>query len=386
MTDYSPQMDRIKAARSLDEIRAIANAFPAKAQGEGAIFYSGWIGNVRSEVVAKELSRKTGVPIINDTARAEFLSTKSVERGIQESAKRIFMARGENLELAKHSSENLLYGEGKAPPGSPISVQHSLWGQASREFVVSAHGPVTVVATTANAERVLAQVEVTTALQSTRITTLAGHPLSHVQAIHAKGGIAASLHEVQAQFVNASTRGIFVLPDNFGVTPSQISVSREFASALNLDASKFVGEQALAEAGFVRASLSPTVGVAPLPASADIAIHGEFFSKVARGLGAVGAVAMAYDAHSTAEQYEALSAQGNAFGADALLHRYEGRTAGGFLGGFGAGAAYGLAAGSETGRRCRWRGRRVCRREDRHDGERAPGQSSDWHGRSDLRL
>jgi hypothetical protein len=56
-----------------------------------------------------------------------------------------------------------------------------------------------------------------------------------------------------------------------------------------------------------------------------------------------------YDGLTTAEQYQALNAQGNQFGADALLRRYEGRTAGGVLGGVAAGAGYGLLAGSETG-------------------------------------
>lgn len=56
-----------------------------------------------------------------------------------------------------------------------------------------------------------------------------------------------------------------------------------------------------------------------------------------------------YDGLTTAEQYQALSAQGNQFGADALLRRYEGRTAGGVLGGVAAGAGYGLLVGSETG-------------------------------------
>ena len=65
--------------------------------------------------------------------------------------------------------------------------------------------------------------------------------------------------------------------------------------------------------------------------------------------GVAGVGFAAYDAYTTAEQYLALSAQGNQFGADALLHRYEGRTAGGVLGGFGAGLAYGAAAGSESG-------------------------------------
>lgn len=61
------------------------------------------------------------------------------------------------------------------------------------------------------------------------------------------------------------------------------------------------------------------------------------------------AVLTAYDAYTTAEKYQALSAQGNEFGADALLRRYEGRTAGGFLGSLAAGATYGFVAGSETG-------------------------------------
>lgn len=63
----------------------------------------------------------------------------------------------------------------------------------------------------------------------------------------------------------------------------------------------------------------------------------------------VAAVTALYDGYTTAEQYQALSAQGNRFGADALLRRYEGRTAGGVLGGVAAGAGYGLLAGSETG-------------------------------------
>ena len=66
-------------------------------------------------------------------------------------------------------------------------------------------------------------------------------------------------------------------------------------------------------------------------------------------LGVAAVVGAGYDAYTTAEQYQSLSAQGNTFGADALLHRYEGRTAGGVLGGFGAGVAYGAAAGSESG-------------------------------------
>lgn len=48
-------------------------------------------------------------------------------------------------------------------------------------------------------------------------------------------------------------------------------------------------------------------------------------------VGVTAALGTLYDGYTTAEQYQALSAQGNQFGADALLHRYEGRTAGGVL-------------------------------------------------------
>ncbi|MGS1121006.1 hypothetical protein ACFCQI_07335 [Rhodanobacter sp. FW102-FHT14D06] len=75
MTDYSRQIERIKAAQSLDEIRAVANTNPVQAQGEGAILYSGKVGEVRSEVIAKELAHKTELSIINDTPRARLLGT-----------------------------------------------------------------------------------------------------------------------------------------------------------------------------------------------------------------------------------------------------------------------------------------------------------------------
>jgi hypothetical protein len=94
------------------------------------------------------------------------------------------------------------------------------------------------------------------------------------------------------------------------------------------------------------------VYVKSVPNIPDIAIgieHGALASTLARGAGALGAAAAVGDAYTTAKQYQALSAQSNPFGADALLRRYEGRTAGGLIGGIGAGAAYGFVAGAETG-------------------------------------
>ena len=72
-------------------------------------------------------------------------------------------------------------------------------------------------------------------------------------------------------------------------------------------------------------------------------------SGMVRSVAILGAVAVAGDAYTTAQKYQALSAQGNEFGADTLLRRYEGRTAGGFVGSMAAGATYGFVAGSESG-------------------------------------
>jgi hypothetical protein len=96
-----------------------------------------------------------------------------------------------------------------------------------------------------------------------------------------------------------------------------------------------------------RAVLSEPLAVSETTARGALSTSGvQVAGKV---LGAAGVVAMGYDAYKTTEQYQALSARGNHFGADALLHQYEGRTAGGVVGSIGAGMAYGFVAGSESG-------------------------------------
>ena len=348
MTDYSRQIDRIKAAKSLDELGAVANSFPAEAQGEGGILYSGKVGNIPAEAIAKELAHKTGLPIINDTPRAQFLSYEPVKTAIQDSARRIFEEQGLNAGQSKRAGLDFLYGDTKAPPESPFSVENSLWGQASREFTASVRGPVTVVASAADAERVLGRVEVPTALQSSRITTLAGHPLSQLQDVQVQGGIKASLPEVQTQFIGASTKGIFVLPDNFGAVPSQVAISRELATTLHLDGSKFVGAQALSDAGFIRASVISVVRTATLAPAAEIAPHGGFSPHLGRGLGVLGAVTAAYDATTTAAHVSTLRGQGNTVGARSDIMHFGGRNLGA-LGGAAMGAEIFGTAGAETG-------------------------------------
>jgi hypothetical protein len=64
MTGYSTQIDQIKQAKSLEEIREVARQFSAKAAGEGGILYSRPVGSFSSERIAFELAEETVLPII----------------------------------------------------------------------------------------------------------------------------------------------------------------------------------------------------------------------------------------------------------------------------------------------------------------------------------
>jgi hypothetical protein len=58
VTDYSTQIDQIKQANSLEEIRDVSRQFSAKAIGEGGILYSRPVGSVNSDVIALELAKR----------------------------------------------------------------------------------------------------------------------------------------------------------------------------------------------------------------------------------------------------------------------------------------------------------------------------------------
>lgn len=349
MTDYSRQIERIRNAQSLDEIRTVANMFSAQAQGEGAVLYSGKVGDVRSEVIAKELAHKTGFAIINDTPRAQFLSSKPVHDAIADSVRRLAEEQGMPANQAKQAGWDFLYGNDKAPPESAFSVQKSLWGKASAEFAGSARGDVVVVASAANAERVLAQVEVPAVLHVNQAATLAGRPLSSWQELSAQGGIRAVLPEAQAPFIDAARKGIFALPDNPAGEVTQVAVSREMATTLHLDGAKFVSAQALSDAGFVTAPLMPAAApIVPEPIAASEAVSRGLSPTVARGVSFVAAAAVVYDATTTASRTSDLLHQGNIVGAQSDVLHFGGRNLGA-LGGAMLGAEVLGTAGAETG-------------------------------------
>ncbi|WP_369937028.1 hypothetical protein [Xanthomonas tesorieronis] len=106
--DYSRQIEQIKRATSLEEIQAVARQYPAKATADGGILYSRPVGEVSSEAIALELSSKTGLPVINNTPRAQFLGDPEVTKAIRGAAERVFVGQGQSLAQAGESATNFL--------------------------------------------------------------------------------------------------------------------------------------------------------------------------------------------------------------------------------------------------------------------------------------
>jgi hypothetical protein len=360
MTDYAAQIELIGRAQSLDEIRNIARTFSAQANGSGGVLYSGWVKDVRAEAIALELAEKLQEPIINNTPRGQFLADQKVSEAIKNAAELIFQKQGLTPELAEQAKANFLFGDAKAPQASPTSLKNSLWGEASSEFAGSLRGDVKVVASAAAHDRVFAQVEIPEVLNNPKVTSLAGQPVAELKTLYAQGGADAMLPKVQAPFVEAAPKGIFVAPENpTGSAVSKVSISREAAETLGANVTKFRTAAELAEAGLARA---PT-GFAPaLTPAAPSAIAGEVAGATKGGLrpgmmmkgaAVVGAAALAYDFVSTGHQVMQLEAQGNTAGSESAKTHFIGRNVGGIGGGiavgFLAGAGYGAAGGSPTG-------------------------------------
>nr|WP_199041393.1 XVIPCD domain-containing protein [Dyella sp. ASV24] len=353
MTDFTRELEIVRHAHSLDEIQAVVRRFPAAAAGEGGILYSGPVGKVPSEVIAKELAAKTGLPLINDTPRARFLV--QAEAPIKESAKRIFGNQGQSPALAKQSAANFLYGDAKAAAHSPTSLDGCLWGEASHDFAASLKGDIKVVATAANPERVFGKVEVPATLTNPKITSLAGQPMTQVNALYAKEGIHGVLPAVQAEFTAASAHGIYTLPNHPGGTITQVVVSKEAATALHLDATPFSSARYLLQADFVPAPIHPsavTPSVAstpPLSAVRPASAMSLDAATVAREGGRVlGVAAIAIDATQTTNHAVDLLNRNNLIGAQSQVMHFGGRTVG-MLAGAEMGVAAGAAMGVETG-------------------------------------
>ncbi|WP_153066818.1 hypothetical protein [Xanthomonas arboricola] len=356
---YPDQIEQIRRATSLDQIQTIARQYSAKATGEGGILYSRPVGGVSSETIAKELASKTGEPIINNTPRAQFLGDTQVEKEIIKSAERLFVQQGGDLAQAGAHAKEFLYGNPSAAARSATSLEGCLWGEASHEFAGSLRGDIKVVATNANVERVFGKVELPAVLENPHVRTLGGQPVSALKPIYASGGANAVLPQVQAQFIEAAPKGIFMPAGDPAVALTKISISSEAAATLGANAAKFSPAAELARAGLIQA---PTGLAAPAASVSEAALAdgavaasrgGLRPGMAAKGATAVAVAVVAYDFVTTGHQVVKLEAQGNATGADSAKAHFVGRNVGGIGGGitvgFLAGAGYGLAGGSPSG-------------------------------------
>ncbi|WP_323369900.1 XVIPCD domain-containing protein [Xanthomonas campestris] len=349
MNDHAASISLIERAKSLDEISEIARSYSAKSVDQGGILYSRWVGDVSSEVMAVELSDRTGLPIINDTPRAKFLM--EARSAVEEKASEIFRSQGLPPKMAKESAASFLFGDPAVSSQSPTSLSKCLWGEASHEFASSLRGDIKVVASAANLERVFGQVEVPAVLNNPNVTSLGGQPIPKLQALYAQGGAGAVLPEVQTHFIQAAPKGIFVAPESIGSKIERVTFSREFAGSLELQQTHFKPSAELTASGMVRAPTGldvPAASLAETALTAEAAASRRLSPGTVRGLGVVGAAAAAYDLGGTVRNTERLDAQGNSTAADAEVTRYATRNLG-TLGGAVLGSSVGAALGVESG-------------------------------------
>ncbi|CAD0352508.1 XVIPCD domain-containing protein [Xanthomonas hortorum] len=349
MNDHAASISLIERAKSLDEISEIARSCSAKSVDQGGILYSRWVGDVSSEVMAVELSDRTGLPIINDTPRAKFLM--EARSAVEEKASEIFRSQGLPPKMAKESAASFLFGDPAVSSQSPTSLSKCLWGEASHEFASSLRGDIKVVASAANLERVFGQVEVPAVLNNPNVTSLGGQPIPKLQALYAQGGAGAVLPEVQTHFIQAAPKGIFVAPESIGSKIERVTFSREFAGSLELQQTHFKPSAELTASGMVRAPTGldvPAASLAETALTAEAAASRRLSPGTVRGLGVVGAAAAVYDLGGTVRNTERLDAQGNSTAADAEVTRYATRNLGTF-GGAVLGSSVGAALGVESG-------------------------------------
>ncbi len=291
---------RIKAAGSLDDIRAVVHEYSAAPSRTGSALYSGQVGRVSANDLAVAYAQTSGASIINDTPRGQFLANQQVDQAIKDAARRVFESEGAGSALALKLRVDFVYGDANAPLQSPTSIQNCLWCEASRDFASSLRGDVKVIAVNANPQRVFAQVEIPTALQNPRVRSLGGVPVELLRTTYAELGVEGVLPQVQAAYVReASLAGLLSTP--------------------------------VAE---------PVAGIRRAPAAT--------FRVAQVATKALGAAATAYDGVASVRQAMRLSEQGNDTGAQSHIVGSVARSVGGW-GGAALGASTGAALTAETG-------------------------------------
>lgn len=329
-----------------EQLRALAAQVDADASGKVTVLYSGRVseGVYSNDVVKGMIAAGEDVRVINNSQAAKFLESRDFNAAV---------SKAYGIDLA-----DLTSGKYHGPATDWLyNAKEGPWADASGRFVDATHGEVRAIVSDAKLDRVFVAVELPRAIANPNITMIEGIPREELVARQTSQGTQAAFEIISARaynnvgtlnvtvnyagtplrengIVQVDSRTYFAGTSIQGKTPSFTAVTRPLAD-------RMPPPNVYVQAGNPRLRLESV----PLAAEATRGLH----PGVSAGMGIAGVGALVGDAYTTAKQYQALSAQGNQFGADALLRRYEGRTVGGLLGGIGAGVAYGFVAGSETG-------------------------------------
>ena len=203
---------KLANATTVGEVTQIANGLSAAAtKSAGAVLYSGAIGAASANSVAIKVAASEGLNIINDTARAQFLSNKAVEQKLTE----IYASEYKNSSVLviKNLVKQKLYG------GS----LNSLWGQASAEFASTISGKIIVIATKINPIRVFGSVEIPALLNNISITAINNVNISSIA--RTTSGLVSF---VESSFTAALAKGGAFASGSTGIT-SQLLAKQTLA-------------------------------------------------------------------------------------------------------------------------------------------------------------
>lgn len=356
-----------------DQLRMLAARVNADAPGRLTVLYSGGVSNgvgsgdvIKAMVVAGE-----DVRVINKSQAAIFMESRDFMGAV---------AKAYGLP----DPRPLIDGTYRGPATDWLyHPTQGPWADASARFADLTKGEVRAVVTGAAPDRVFGAVELSRVIANPQVTTIEGMPRQTLSKVVAEKGLQPAFEMVVAKShenvgilrvaVNASgmplrENGHLMLDSRAYTLGTTIHGKKPTSTNITYDIADLTGPpNPVVRAGQAhlqtwQAQLAQDAGVEVLHPSrnlrqtlrqvgvADAAIATrpgfQTFTKVG---GAVGGGLMVIDAVTTARQYNALTAQGNPFGADALLHEYVGRTGGGLIAGAASGAAYGLATGSWSG-------------------------------------
>lgn len=343
--------------RTPESLRALAAQVDANSAGRITVLYSGPITDYVSsgQVVEAMVEAGEDVRVINTSEAADFLRSRDFNAAV---------ARAFGVRDIQALSNGAYHGPAADWLYHPTEGP---WADASARFVDATRGEVRTIISGADPSRVFGATELPHALSNPGITHIDGIPRRALMDLQARYGQQAPFEVITARS-HAAVGTLRIDADDFSLPvkgPNRtLSLdSREFFS----QTPGFEGRQphftqrSLQLAG----SMPPTsvhvrAGMLHLDRAGSDLIQGPVAAETstpsmlpgmgtaAKGLGALGAAATAYDAVDTWHDVSRLQGQGNATAAQAQIERFAIQNATGWAGAatFGAAAAI---AGVESG-------------------------------------